>query len=374
MKIVAFNPNEKRYEKLFIQFPFTLYKNTPQWVPPLVSDTKYWFDTKKNPFYHSGEARFFLAMNENEHVLGRLAMLENQHYNDYFNIKAAFFYLFECVDDFSIAESLFRAGFNWARERSLNQVIGPKGFSVLDGYGTLIEGAHQRASYGQVYNPPYYQNLIEDMGFTKRWDTMTGYMERKKQLPEKIFQVAELIQKKRGFRVRLFKTKSELKAIIPDVKHLYNQSLAEDSRNIPVSDEEMRVLAKQLIRFADPQLVKIIYKGDQAVGFMLAYPNISAALQKTGGKLFLFGWITLLYGLKHADSVTLNGAGILKEYQRLGGTALLYAEMYKSIMANPNYQYGEFLQVRDDNTNMRLEWENVGIDLLRVHRLYQINL
>ena len=374
MNIIAFSPKERKFQKLFIQFPFALYKNIPQWVPPLVSDTKYWFDTKNNPFYHSGEARFFLALDEKEQVLGRLAILDNQRYNDYFKIKTAFFYLFECIDDFSVAECLFKAGFDWAKERGLNQVIGPKGFSVLDGYGTLIEGAQRRATYGQIYNPDYYQSLIEKLGFSKRWDTYSGYMDRTKQLPEKIFQVAELIQKKRGFRVRLFKTKSELKAIIPDVKHLYNQSLAEDSRNIPVSDEEMRVLAKQLIRFADPQLVKIIYKGDQAVGFMLAYPNISAALQKTGGKLFPFGWITLLHGLKHADSVTLNGAGILKEYQRLGGTALLYAEMYKSIMADPNYQYGEFLQVRDDNTNMKLEWENVGVGFTRVHRLYQIDL
>ena len=374
MKIIDFSPNEKRYHQTFINFPYKLYADIPQWVPPLRIDFKAIFDTKKHAFYQSGSAHFLLAKDDSGAVLGRLAIMDNARYNAYFQSKTAFFYLFECIKDFSVAQALFEAGFIWTKHRGLTDIIGPKGFSVFDGFGTLIEGFEYRPAFGQIYNPPYYQVFLEQLGFVKVWDTFTGYMDRSHQLPEKIFQVAELIQKKRGFSVRQCNSKADLKTIMPDIKMLYNQSLADDARNMPISDAELQTMVSQLIKFADPKLIKLIYKNEEPVGFLMAYPDISQALQRNKGRLFPFGWFDLLKELKTTNCVNLNGAGILAEHRRMGGTALLYAEIYKSIISKQNYQYGEFLQVRDNNLNMLLEWEHGGVQLRKIHRFYRKSL
>ena len=100
-------------------------------------------------------------------------------------------------------------------------------------------------------------------------------------------------------------------------------------------------MANQLIWLADPKLVKLVMKDDKAVGFLLAYPDISAALQKTRGRLFPFGWLTLLLELRRTDWININGAGLLPEYRGSGGTAILYSEMFKSVTENPRYQHAE---------------------------------
>jgi len=374
MKLIEFEPQEKRYRKGFIEFPFKLYANTPQWVPPLRIDMKNIFNTQKHAFYQSGKAHFILAFDDSGQTIGRLAVMENQRYNAYFKTKTAFFYLFEAIDDFSVVKALFDSGFNWAVNHGLTKIVGPKGFSVMDGFGTLIKGFEYRPAFGQIYNPPYYPTMLEQLGFEKKWDAYTGYMDRASKIPDKIFQVAELVQKKRNFKVLEFKSKAELRSFVPDLRTLYNKSLADDSRNMPLSGADMQTMVNQFIKFADPKLIKLIYKNDKAIGFLLAFPDISKALQRCKGRLFPLGWIDLLRELKQTKCINFNGAGLLEEHRRIGGTALLYAEIYKSVISSKNYTYGEMLQVRDNNPNMMLEWESLGIELRKIHRFYQRKL
>jgi len=370
MKIIAFNTDQRKFQNEFLKFPFKLYKNTPQWVPSLNSDIRKVFSKKQHGFYEHGTAIYLLAVDEQERVIGRLAVLENEGYNQHFNSRTAFFYMFECIEDFAVANALFSSGFDWAISRGLGEMIGPKGFSVFDGFGTLIKGFEYRAAFGQIYNPPYYQEFIEKLGFEKKWDTFTGYMDRSFQLPEKIFQVADLVMQKRDFEIVEFSKKNEMKPYVNDLKDLYNASLAYDSRNMPISDADMQTMVNQMLKFADPKLIKFIIKEGKPVGFLLAFPDIARALIRCKGKLLPFGWFQILRELKTTDTVDLNGAGILPEYQRVGGNALLFAEIAKSITSKPNYQFAEFLQVRDNNPQMLLEWENLGVEVRKTHRFY----
>jgi len=370
MKIIVFNPGERQYQKAFLEFPFTLYKDTPQWVPPLKIDMKSVLQKEKHSFYQHGKAKFLLAFNEQNEVIGRLAVMENSRYNDYFNSHAAFFYYFEAIDDHTVSRGLFNAGFEWAKQRGLTDMIGPKGFSVFDGFGTLIKGFEYIPAFGQVYNPPYYQEMLEELGFVKKWDAFTGYLPCTAPLPEKIFKAADIVKQKRNFSVRVFKSKSEIKRIIPELQTLYNKSLAEDAHNMPLSNEDMQTMANQLLKFADPHLIKLIYRFEEPAGFLLALPDISRALIRCKGNLFPFGWYHLLREFKKTKSVELSAIGILSEHRRVGGIALLYAEIIKSIRSNPNFEYGIFTQLRDNNPNMIVEWDNLGVERRKTHRLY----
>ena len=133
-------------------------------------------------------------------------------------------------------------------------------------------------------------------------------------------------------------------------------------------------MANQILWFADPHLIKIVMKDEKPVGFLLAYPDISAALQKTKGRLFPFGWITLLRELRTTDWININGAGMIEEYRGLGGTAILYSEMFKSVVENPRYRHAEVVQIGLENEKMQRDMENFGIDFYKTHRVYEKNL
>lgn len=370
VKIIQFSPEDRHNKKAFIQFPFTLYQDTPQWVPPFRSAM--WKIFKPSyPFYNYGNASFFLAVNDRGKVIGRLAVANNHRYNQFHDSKTAFFYYFEAHNDTRIAEGLFSRGFNWAKSQGLNHVLGPKGFTVLDGFGMLIKGFEYQPAFGQPYNPSYYPKMVEALGFTKVKDIFTGRIDRNTRFPEKIIKGAELVEKRRGFSAPEIKSKAELKLVLNDFKRLYNESLAEPAGNPPLTDEDMEIMVSQLLWIADPKLVKLIYKDDQAVGWVLAYPDIGAALQRTKGRLFPFGWLQILLESKRTHWIDLNGIGIVEEYQRLGGTAILFNEVYKSVMKHDQYTYAELLQLREENINILLEMSNFDIEFHKTHRLYE---
>jgi hypothetical protein len=136
----------------------------------------------------------------------------------------------------------------------------------------------------------------------------------------------------------------------------------------------MDTMVSQLLWIADPRLVKLIYKDEQPVGWILGYPDIGNALQRTKGRLFPFGWLQVLLESKRSHWIDLNGIGIIEDYQRLGGTAVLYNEIYKSVKDIEQYEYADLLQMREENINIFLEVANLDIDFHKTHRLYEKNL
>jgi hypothetical protein len=158
--------------------------------------------------------------------------------------------------------------------------------------------------------------------------------------------------------------------MLPKLQAMYNDSLEGTTGNTPLTDEEIQTLADQIQWFADPKLIKIVLKDDEPVGFLLAYPDISAAVQRTRGRVFPFGWVDLLLELKRTKWVNVNGAGIIEKYRGLGGTALLFSEMQKSIVEG-GFEHADIVQIGVDNDKMQRELRDLGIDFYKTHRLYE---
>ncbi|NOY99233.1 MAG: hypothetical protein GXP40_08540 [Chloroflexi bacterium] len=361
---------DKKQVRDFLSLPFRIYRDVPRWVPPLDMEARSVLDPKRHPFYRHSEAGFFLARADDGRVVGRIAAVNNRRYNDYNHKKTAFFCLFECEHDQAAASGLFESAFDWARARGLDEIIGPKGFTALDGGGLLVRGFEHRPAFGMPYNPPYYANLIEAAGFERLRETVSGYLSVDTQFPERIHKLSERIQKRRGLHIARYRTRKDLRALVPLLKDLYNGSLGGAYDNTPITDDEANALANQLIWFADPRLVKVVMKGEQPVGFLLAYPDISAALQRIRGRVLPFGWIALLSELKRTDWLNINGAGLIEEYRGLGGTAILFSEMYKSVVESGQFRHADVAQIDVENDNMQREMTNFGIDFYKMHRIY----
>ncbi len=369
MHVRQMDPTNRHQVRQFLDLPFRLYRDIPQWVPPLAGEARRMLDPRRHPFYQHSEAAFFLALDERDQPTGRLAVLDNRRYNEFNRSQTAFFYLFECEDNPRIAQALFGAAFDWARRRGLSQMLGPKGFTALDGLGLLVRGFEHRPALGIPYNPPYYPSLVEAAGFTPANEMVSGYLSGDTRLPPRIHDVARRVQERRGLRVARFRTRRDLRALVPRLRDLYNGALEGTTGNVPLTDDEARTMADQILWFADPRLIKIVMKGDEPVGFLFAYPDISAAVQRTGGRLFPFGWLDMLRELRRTKWVNVNGAGMIEQYRGLGGTALLFSEMEKSIVEG-GFAHADLVQIGTDNTPMQRELRDLGVDFYKTHRLY----
>ena len=370
MKIRELDTNNKKDVRLFINLPFEIYRENPYWVPPLENDVKALMDRYRHPFYKESEVAFFMAFSGGGEALGRITVLDNRRFNEYTNSKTAFFYLFESINEFSVTKVLFNYSIDWAKNRDLNKIFGPKGFTPLNGLGLLTKGFNRWPAMGIPYNPGYYPVFIERLGFSPVCEVQSGYMHRDHPVPEKVSAIAEKVRLKRGLRTVIFRRRRDLRNAIRLVKTLYNGSLAGTSDNPPLTDGEVNQMANQIIWFADPKLIKVLMKDEKPVGFLMAYPDISRAIQKTKGKMFPFGWIRLMIALKTTRWININGAGIIDSYRGSGGTAILFDEMVKSVRES-RYEHADLVQIGTENVRMQRELSSFGINFYKTHKMYE---
>jgi hypothetical protein len=359
----------------FVQFPFDLYAGHPQWVPPFRVDVKTMLNPDKHPYYEHSDAEFFIAEREGE-IFGRIAALENKPFNLYHQSKDAEFYLFECIDDQEVADALFNTVFDWARERGLNKLVGPKGFGPLDGYGIQIEGFEHRQMMNMMnYNYPYYRDLVENLGFTKIVDFVSSYVDPQAfTCPLKVRKAAEIAKKRGSFEVIEFKNKKDLRQWGGRIGEAYNKAFVNNWEYYPLSQSEIDFVIDNIMTVLDPNLFKIIVKDGEVVGFTFPFPDVSAAMQKNNGKLGPIAILRLLWEIKHTDWISFNGVGILPEYQGRGGNAILYIEMGHTLLDFGQFQHIEMTQVAESAEQMRADLKNLNGREYKNHRVYRKKL
>jgi hypothetical protein len=369
MKIRQLDTENRRDIRRFVEFPFTLYENSPQWMPPLVSSVKASMNRQKYPFYKHSDADFFLA-EEEDVVVGRIAVLENRHYNEYNQRKVAFFYLFDSIDDVDVTRALFDAAAEWARQRGLDMLYGPKGFLRSDAPGILIEGFEHRAALSMPYNYAYYSHLLEAAGFEKEIDYLSGYVKEGQDLEDRFYDLAEKIKARRGFWVKSFKSKRELRAWIPKIQKVNNEAFTQVWGYYPLDDDEVQMIGKQMLSVANPRLMKVVMKGDNIAGFAFVFPDISDALKKARGRLWPFGWIRVLAALKTTRRMSGNGVGLLPEYQGMGGSTLLYVEFAKTLKSS-KATHCDLAQAMETNIKSLGDMNAIGAQWYKRHRVYR---
>jgi hypothetical protein len=374
LTIEKVDASNKTHVRRFVSLPYRLYAKCPQWVPPLLVDANMQLNRQKHPFYEHSDADFFIAVRDGRDV-GRVAALENRHFNEYHHTHQATFYLFDCEDEQEAADALFQQVFAWAQGRNLDTVVGPKGFGALDGYGMVIEGYEHRQMMTMMnYNYPYYVKLVEGLGFQKEVDYLSCHLKADQfKLPERVQSIADRVARRGNLVVQRFKNKRELIKWVPAIGKAYNQAFVNNWEYYPLTDNEIKFLLDNVMLVADPRLIKIITHGDDVVGFLFAFPDVSAALQRAHGHLFPFTLPDVLLEMRRTKWVALNGAGILGEFQGRGGNALLYSEMSKTIIEF-GFHDADLTQVDDANFQMHSDLISLGGQPYKLHRVYHKHL
>ena len=371
LTIEKVDTDNKGQVKRFVELPHRLYKDCPQWVPPLYIDAYAQLNRKKHPFHEHSDVDFFLAVCDGRDI-GRIAAIENRPFNKYHNTKKADFYLFECKNDIEAATALFNVVFDWAKARGLNTVMGPKGMGPLDGYGIKVLGYEHRQTMTMLnYNHPYYQQLVESLGFEKEVDFVSCYLPADQfKIPERVERITQRVMERGHLKIKDFKNKKELVAWSARIGKAYNDSFVNNWEYYPLTQHEIDFVVENIMTVAHHRLIKVITHENEVVGFLFAFHDVSAAMQRAKGRLFPFGLLDILLEMKRTHTVSVNGIGILPEYQGHGGNALLYYAMGKTLLDFKQFVHVEMTQVAETTEQMRADLKNLNGVEYKNNRVY----
>ena len=372
LSIEKVDTDNKKQVKRFVELPYRIFAGCVQWVPPLNIDTYNQLNRKKHSFHEHSDVEFFLAVRDNSDI-GRIAVIENKPFNNYHHTRKADFYLFECENDKEAAAALFNVAADWAKKRGLDTIVGPKGMGPLDGYGILTLGhVHRQTMTMLNYNHAYYQQLVEAQGFEKEVDFVSCYLPADKfKIPERVEKIAERVIQRGHLEVKKFKNKKELLSWADRIGMAYNKAFVNNWEYYPLTQREIDFVVENIMTIADYRLIKIVTHAEDVVGFLFAFHDVSAALQRAKGGLFPLGLFDILSEMRRANTVAVNGMGILPQYQGHGGNALLYYAMGKTLLEFQQFVHVEMTQVAETTEQMRADLKNLNGIEYKNHRVYR---
>jgi GNAT superfamily N-acetyltransferase len=314
----------------FIKFPFSLYKNNKNWVPPLIADELESFDKTKNPAFENAEAYFYIAYKDNK-IVGRIAAIINWEEVNKQQKKKVRFGWFDVIDDIEVTKVLLEKVYELGRKNNLEYVEGPMGFSNLDKVGILTEGFDEIGTMITWYNHPYYANHFEKLGYAKEKEYIESKFPFSNVKPEFFEKANELVKRRYQLSPLNFKTTKEVMPHVDKMFDLFNESYASLSSFVAISNKEKEYFKKKYISFINPEFIKFVEDKDHnIVAFSIVMPSFSEAIQKAKGKLFPFGFLHLLKAKKQSKDVLFYLIGVHPEYQNKAVTAIIFKEYYET--------------------------------------------
>ena len=325
----------RREFKKFVKFPTELYKDNPNYIPPFELDEFNLMNPKKNASFEDSDAIYFLAYRDGK-VVGRIAGIICHLYNKKNNAKRARFGRFDLIDDAEVADALFKAVENWAREKGMVDIHGPLGFNDLEREGLLTYGFDKKGVYIGSYNADYYEKHVVNNGFVPdaRWVEWRINMPEK--VDEKVARVSKLIERRYGFYEKKFKNARE---IIDNYGReffkLLDECYADLYGTIPFSEKLVDQTIGMFKLIIDPKYVSIIMDKDgEMAGFGVCFASIADALQKSKGRYLPFGWLRLLKAIKHPKKLELALIAVKPKYQKMGVTAIIINNITERIISS----------------------------------------
>lgn len=358
----------KRDQKEFVELPFKLYRDDPNWVPPLRRDVHELIDPERHPFHEHATVELFLAR-DGQRVVGRIAAIHNDLHLKVHGDKTGFFGLFETIRDDAVATALFDSAADWLRKRGLETMRGPASFSLNEEAGLLVDGFDGPPVVMMTYNPSWYEQLVEGYGFRKSKDLL-AYNLPNPVPSERLVRMADRLRERYKVKVRTL-DKSRFWEEVGLVRQVYNEAWEDNWGHIPMTESELTYMAKQLKPVVEPSLVAFAEVDGELAGFGLALPDLNVALKQMNGSLFPLGWAKALWHSRRIKTVRVVILGVLQKHRRSGVAELLELEMMINAQKR-GIVNAEFSWVLEDNMQMRIPLEKMGATVYRTYRMYDV--
>ena len=359
--------NTKKEMRAFVRFNYELYKDCPYAVPNFLEDTPESLDSECHPAFRFFEAAFFLARKD-DRIVGRVVAIINTRANERWNKQEVRFGWIDFIDDPEVSSALFDAVAAWGKERGMNRMVGPLGFTDLDLEGMLIDGFDQLSTVFTIYNYPYYPQHLAKLGFEKE----AVWLQRKVFVPtgehvannSKYFRIAQMVQQRYGFRLRHFKNKSEIKkgGYIHKLLGVINRSYTDLYGFSQLDDKQIEWYASKFMTIIDIRFLSVVENKDgEIIGVGICIPSLSTAVQKAKGKLFPFGWwhfLREIYLKRKHKILDMLLIGVVPEYQEKGANALFFADIIP-LCVSGGFEWAEAHPQLEDNIAGQMLWKNL---------------
>lgn len=353
----------KKDLKTFIDFHYDLYEGNEYDVPNLFSDEMNTLSKDKNAAFEFCEAEYYLAYKDGK-LAGRVAAIINHKANCKWGKKSVRFGWIDFIDDREVSKALLDAVEKYGREKGMEDVVGPLGFTDMDPEGMLVWGFDQLGTMPTIYNYAYYPEHIEAL---EGFEVDNKYVEFKimvpDEVPEKYAKIAMMIEKRYNLHVRKLTKKDIFQGGMGQkIFDLINDTYKDLYGYSELSQKQIDQLIKSYLGFLDFNLITCIEDWTDGehklIGVGITMPSLAHALRKCHrGRLLPFGWFHVLRAIKmhKTNIVDLLLIGILPEYRAKGANALLFADLI------PWYQkygieWGETQVELETNAGVQGQW------------------
>ena len=369
MPLEVVTADSKQALKEFIEFPYSLYRGDPFWVPPLRIAVKELLNRAKHPFYANAAAEFFLARQDGR-VVGRIAAILDRNHNKFHEENAGFFGFFESTNAPEVAAALLGAAQKWAFGRGAVLLRGPVNPSTNYECGMLIDGFDSNPMIMMTYNPRYYPALMENVGLRKAKDLFAYVNTAAAVELEKIARVADRTLAKSGVTVRPINMK-DFDGEVGRIWDVYNSAWKRNWGFVPMTREEFFLIGKEMKQILNPQLALVGEAGGKPIGFALALPDVNFALKPAGGSLFPTGLLKILYYQRSIKSLRVLLLGVVEEHRTSGVAAAFYATLVRTAKKLGYNGDCEMSWILEDNVLMTRSLEVMGARHYKTYRIYE---
>lgn len=341
--------------KKFIKFPFELYKGVPQYVPPIISFEESTFSKEKNPAFEHCDAELWLVFRDGK-IVGRIAGIV--HNTELAEKSLARFGWIDFIDDSIVFDALIKVVSDWALSKGATKIHGPMGFTDFDFEGTLIDGYEHLATQATIYNYPYYVNHFERVGFEKAcdWIEIRSAKPIPQEIPKRLERKAEIISNRFKIKAKEFTKSKEYRKYGQDIFKALNDAYKDLYGFYPLTEKQITYYMDLYFSLLRQDLMTIVVdENDKVIGFALTIPSFSKAFQKAKGHLFPFGFLHVLKAFKWERSLDLLLIFAKPEYQKLGVSAIMFHELFKTCIEN-NIEHLATGPMLENNFNVRNLW------------------
>jgi hypothetical protein len=367
----------RRDLRRFVKTPFSIHRDHPKWVPPLIMERMKFLNRSKNPYFDHAEVELFIAERDGEAV-GRISAQIDARWDEYRGGNDGQFGFFETIDDPEVATALLDAGCDWLASHGREKVYGPMDFTTNDELGILIEGFEHRPVILEPWHPPYYHRLVEGAGFNKAMDLLMWHLKMGKlaeglKFHPAIHEAAQKSLDEHDITIRSMK-KSDMAGEVARFHEVYNEAWGDNWGFVPITDDEVKFHAADLKRVLDEDWAMIAETADgEVVGAALTLPDINQVLAKMNGRMLPLGWLKFLRGKPKIDVIRILALGVKKKWQHTGVAAALYVRHMET--TDPDgVMTGEAGWILETNEAMNRALEGMGGEVTKKFRIYEKSL
>ena len=358
----------------FIAVPWSIYRDDPHWVPPLIFEQKQRL-TKKNPFFEHARWQAWTARHDGR-LVGRISAQIDQLYLKQHADKCGYFGMMEAEDDPALFNALLSTAEGWLRDQGMHHVRGPFNLSINEECGLLVDGFETPPFIMMGHAPSYYGPRLETSGYTKAKDLIAYYINTDYEVPR----VMEKLVKKEAKHVRLrCLRRKQLGLELEILRDIFNDAWSGNWGFVPFTKAEFTDIGELLTLLVDDDFVQIAEIDGRPVAMVVALPNINEVIRDLDGRLLPFGWLKLLWRIKvhYPTTARVPLLGVRKEYQntRLSAVlAFLVMNAANTGMLRRGIKSGEMSWILEDNVGMRSILETIGGKAYKRYRIYEKDL